>query len=80
LEVLGVKGEAMCNFNDPKDVPGRCNAHLYLADDYGDNTATIRCIREAGHDGIHWEHFERDGHPVHIEWEQDERTRSKADA
>src|SRR5256885_305335 len=25
------------------DVPGECNARLFLADDYGDNVCTLRC-------------------------------------
>ena len=62
-------------FNEAKDVPGECNARLYCADDYGDNSTTFRCTREAAHDGLHRETFEREGGAgtVTIEWEHDER-------
>ncbi len=61
-------------FGPPKDVDGECNAHLYVADDYGDNTATVRCQLRQGHSGSHVEEYsdERTGR-VRIEWEKDER-------
>lgn len=59
-------------FGEPKDVEGECNARLYLADNYGDGSCTIRCKLDPGHGGDHEESFERDGHPVKIIWEQDE--------
>ncbi len=55
----------------PEDVPGECNAHCYIADDYGDNSATIRCGRAPKHDGKHREAFE--GRDVVVEWAEDER-------
>jgi hypothetical protein len=55
----------------PEDVPGRCNARLFVGDDYGDNTATFMCELDPGHEGKHREVF-RDGTAV-IEWETDER-------
>jgi hypothetical protein len=49
-----------------------CKAKLYIADDYGDNVATIRCQLSSGHEGPHLEEFERRGKPVKIEWECDD--------
>ena len=60
-------------FNEAEDIEGECNAHLYIADDYGDGSATIRCQLPEGHDGLHVEKFERRGGDVKIEWEIDER-------
>ena len=61
-----------------KDVEGECNAHLYIADNYGDNEATMRCQKPKGHNASHQEIFYRrddEGgkHPVTILWERDER-------
>lgn len=51
-----------------------CGAILSIADDHGDNSATIRCQLEPGHDGPHSEKFERDDcGKVGITWEKDER-------
>lgn len=61
-------------YGEPKDVEGECNAHLYIADDYGDNRATIRCQLPKGHDGEHREVFERGSSgEVVIRWQKDER-------
>ena len=57
----------------PDDVAGQCNAHLYIADDYGDNHATMRCQLCPGHDGSHREEFKRGGKPVVVTWEVDEK-------
>ena len=57
----------------PRDVPGQCNAHLYIADDYGDNTSTMRCQLPDGHDGRHHEMFVRQGEPVDVYWAVDEK-------
>lgn len=57
----------------PDDVPGECNAHLYICDDYGDNDATMRCQLEKGHDGPHKEVFDRNDTEVVITWHVDER-------
>lgn len=51
-----------------------CLAELYIADDFGDNEATIRCQLEHSHGGTHREEFERMGRPVVITWERDERS------
>ena len=61
-------------FGPPKNVPGECNAHLRISDDYGDNAATMRCSQKAGHDGLHRETYrsKRAG-AVIVEWERDER-------
>lgn len=55
----------------PEDVAGECNAHLYLADDYGDNEATMRCGLPSDHNGRHREVCR--GGDVTIEWRVDER-------
>jgi len=57
-------------FGPPKDVEGQCNAHCYIADDYGDNHATIRCQLVPNHKGRHKE-ISREGKLI-IEWEEDE--------
>lgn len=51
----------------------RCNAELHIADDFGDNWATMHCSLESGHEGRHHEHFERGGTPVDLYWDVDER-------
>lgn len=60
-------------FGEPKDVPGECNAHLYIGDNFGDNHATIRCSLAPGHSGPHKEEFERQSKPVTITWWLDEK-------
>jgi hypothetical protein len=64
-------------FGKPKPVEGKCNAELHIADDYGDNHATMLCTLDPGHEGPHKESFIRvkDGKPkpVTITWEVDER-------
>lgn len=57
----------------PEDVPGECNAHLYIADDYADNEATMRCQLPKGHNGLHQEIFHRGGTEVTVTWSIDER-------
>lgn len=57
----------------------QCTAHLYIGDDYGDNTSTIRCKLASGHPAEHVETFTRRdrsgdiGNVVTIQWTQDER-------
>ena len=48
-----------------------CLAKLFIADDYGDNTSTMRCQLWEGHEGPHLESFVRDG-KITITWEKDE--------
>ena len=62
-------------FGEPQDKDGECNAHLSVADNYGDGSATIRCQLAPGHDGVHREEFERRGGTVTITWVADERER-----
>ena len=50
-----------------------CNAELHIADDYGDNHATMKCQLEVGHAGPHRENFQHGGTPVTLTWETDER-------
>ncbi len=61
-------------WGEPEDQPGECNAHLYLADDYGDNSTTLRCGLPEGHKGQHLEKFKRSSSgEVKIWWERDEK-------
>lgn len=62
-------------WTDPSDVEGECNARMSIADDYGDNSATIRCQRVVGHEGLHQEQYARRGGTVTITWTVDERRR-----
>lgn len=59
------------SYGEPEDEPGECNARLYVADNYGDNHATMRCQREPGHKGLHEERFK--GRDVVVTWAEDER-------
>lgn len=52
----------------PKDVEGECNARLYIGDDNGDGTATMRCQLAPEHEPPHQETFERRGKPVIVTW------------
>ena len=56
---------------EPSDVAGECNAHLYIGDNFGDNHATMRCQRPAGHEGEHMERFR--GGDARALWLTDER-------
>lgn len=58
----------------PND-PGKCNAELHIADDYGDNIATMKCHLEPGHEGRHTEIWK--GGLAKVEWEGDDRTTMK---
>jgi hypothetical protein len=65
-------------FGEPKDTENECNARLFIADNYGDGTATMRCQLVPGHDGPHKEEFSRDkdsdeANTVVITWTRDER-------
>lgn len=55
--------------------PNACNAVLYIADDYGDNEATITCQLDPGHAGDHVERFDRRGNVVTITWTLNEDNR-----
>ena len=59
------------SYGEPDDVPGQCNAHLYVADNFGDNHATLRCQLPKGHPANHVESFS--GRAVVVQWEKDER-------
>lgn len=56
-------------FGPSEDVPGKCNARLFLGDDYGDGTCTMRCGLPEGHEGEHQEDFGRGT----VTWKKDER-------
>ena len=57
-------------FGPPKDTLGECNARLSIGDDYGDNSATMRCQLLPGHDGPHQEEFNANGGKVLVTWEK----------
>lgn len=60
---------------EPDDVVGECNAHCYIADNFGDNHATMRCALPAGHEGQHCEKFTKmDEGACVVLWERDGRT------
>ena len=63
-----------------QDIPGECDCHLYLGDNYGDNHTTIRCRLPMGHKGPHIEEFVRKGGKVMITWERDERAAAEAES
>lgn len=44
-------------FGPPKDVEGQCNCRFEIADDEGDNHATMRCQLPPGHEGEHEERW-----------------------
>jgi hypothetical protein len=52
-----------------------CEAELHIADDFGDNHATMKCQLEKGHDGLHKEEFNHLAgiNPVVVTWKIDER-------
>ena len=56
-------------YGEPKDVEGECNARLYIGDDFGDNTATMRCSMSPGHPLPHRECCSR----FTVTWNKDER-------
>jgi hypothetical protein len=61
-------------YGEPKDVPGECNARLCIADNFGDNHATMRCQREPAHEGKHREVFKsKVSGEVVVEWEHDDK-------
>lgn len=58
-----------------ENVEGECNAQLHIADDYGDNHATMRCQLPKDHTGAHREAYSSlVGGQVVVMWEKDERT------
>lgn len=62
-------------WGEPEDGDNECNARLFIGDNYGDGTATMRCQLPPGHEGLHREEFARDGGPVVVTWTADERKR-----
>jgi hypothetical protein len=68
-----MKGAMM--FGEPQDVEGECNARVFIADNYGDGCATIRCQLALEHNGMHREQYKRDSGTVTIAWVTDERAR-----
>ena len=61
-------------FGEPRDKEGECNARLFIGDNYGDNSTTIRCQLAPNHTGLHQEQYEsQKGGLVTITWVADER-------
>ena len=58
---------------EPLDIEGQCNAHLYIADNCGDNHATIRCCLPKGHHMAHQEIVEARFGIAEVTWMTDER-------
>lgn len=62
---------------EPSDVENECNARLFIADNYEDGTATMRCQLAPGHEGLHKEEFKHGkGDAINIvviTWSKDER-------
>lgn len=55
-----------------------CGAALFIGDDFGDNSATMRCQLTEGHDDVlHVERFSRGEHEIVVTWPHDERERCK---
>jgi len=44
-------------FGPPKDIEGQCNCRFEIADDYGDNHATMLCQLTPGHEREHEERW-----------------------
>lgn len=61
-------------FGEPNDVEGQCNARLHIADNYGDNHATLRCQLEPDHTDRHQESYNAGpGNHVVVTWDLDAR-------
>ena len=77
------KHEACLNCGRPYEKPlkkavdpeTRCEARLFIADDYGDNEATMKCQLKEGHEGPHLEAYTTSGgkNAVTVTWTLDER-------
>ena len=65
--------EGSCGMSEiPRDVPGECNAHIYLSQ--GAGVVTLRCPRLPLHIGLHAVLMERStGGHCSILWDRDER-------
>lgn len=53
----------------------KCKAELHIADDQGDNHATMTCGLEVDHFGPHQECYPKAGHHVLVIWYCDDRPR-----
>lgn len=61
-------------YGPPKDVDGECNARLFIGDDYGDNTSTMRCNLPPNHEPPHCEKYHScDSGDVVVTWQRDVR-------
>ena len=57
-----------------EELPPKCGAELHIADDHGDNEATLCCQLTPGHPGRHREQYcPFMGQEVAVEWFLDER-------
>jgi len=60
----------------PKDIPGECNARIYVWEDYnGDSYSGVRCSLKEGHEGFHKASYndEYRAGDIIIQWEKDSR-------
>lgn len=55
---------------EKKEEATPCKAHLYIGDDFGDNSATMHCQLPMNHPGRHQEVFRKG--TVTVTWEKDE--------
>lgn len=62
-------------FDQTTNIPTKCGACLYLGDDFGDNTATLRCTEPIEHHPPHRKlYVRRDGSQrIEVTWTEDER-------
>ena len=52
----------------------KCKAKLHIADDYGDNHATMKCQLNKDHTGVHIENYHNsDAGTVCVTWEKDQK-------
>ena len=63
-------------YGEPEDREGECNARLFIADNHGDNHATMRCQLKPDHTGPHQEVYnagsEAFKNTVLVSWECDQ--------
>jgi hypothetical protein len=77
IEKFGNFSTPLSSFGEPRDIGGQCNAKLYIADNYCDNHATMRCQLVVGHDGEHKETYDVGDQNVCVTWTVDERNEKR---
>lgn len=66
---LRKENKRLIMIKEVQDVKGECNIRLSIADDYGDNSATMRCSLSKDHEGSHIERYNSFGKKVTVSWE-----------